>query len=56
MKRLSGTNSENALTPGERLNELLPNTEVVAGATDCLTGAGDPNIIPVHPDRAFSCV
>jgi len=50
-----GTNFENAPTPGERLNEPLPNAEVVAGAADCVTGAGDPNI-PVIPDPAFGCV
>lgn len=50
-----GTNFENAPTPGERLNEPLPNAEVVAGAADCVTGAGGPNI-PVVPDPAFGCV
>jgi len=41
------------------LKEPLPNAEVVAGAADCVTGAGDPNI-PVtpdpDPDPAFACV
>jgi hypothetical protein len=50
-----GTNFENAPTPGERLNDPLPNVEVVAGAVDCVTGAGDPNIL-VIPNPAFGCV
>jgi hypothetical protein len=50
-----GTNFENAPTPGERLNEPLPNAEVVAGVADCVTGTGDPNI-PAIPDPTFGCV
>lgn len=41
MAILFETNLEDAPAPGERLNELLPNTKVVAGATYCGTGVGD---------------
>ena len=49
-----GTNFENAPTPGDRLNEPLPNVEVVVGGAGCAAGVGEPNILAI-PSPAFCC-